>query len=110
MLLQELGIFRQRALLVGAYVGFVVVEEDVLHTLREEFFFGGVRSGWRRSGRRVDGDTSGGILRSAGAFRDEMIGHGFDWSELLRAARFHGAETIDANLGGVGGLPSQGCR
>jgi len=44
MLLQELGIALQRALLVRAYIVFVVIEVNVLYVSREQFLFRGVRS------------------------------------------------------------------
>src|SRR5208282_4317390 len=75
MLLQELGIGLQRSVLRRAYIGLVVVEVDILDILREEFLFGGVRGRcWRRRRCEVDGHASRGILGSAGALGDEMVG------------------------------------
>jgi hypothetical protein len=62
---------------------------------------------WR--GRGVDGDASGGVLRSAGAFGDEMVGGGVGGSNLTRAARVHHSDAVDADVGRVRGLPGQGC-
>src|ERR1019366_4515528 len=110
MLLQEPRIALQRCLIGCAHIVLVVIEVNVLHVLREEFLLGGGRSRCRRRWRRVDGDASGGVLGSASAFRDEMVGGRVSRSHLARAARVHRADSVDADVGGVRGLPSQGCR
>src|ERR1700686_3928772 len=73
VLLQELCIALQRALLVRAHIILVVIEVNVLYVSREEFLFRSVRSCWRR-GCGVDGYASGGFLGSAGSLSDEMVG------------------------------------
>src|ERR1035438_7597344 len=107
MLLQELGVALQRGLLVRAHIVLVVIEVDVFHILREEFFFGGVGSGFWRRGRSVDSDASGGILGSTGALRDEMVGSRFGGSNLTRPAYIHGPNSVDADVGRIRGLPGQ---
>src|SRR5271156_6926991 len=102
MLLQELCVGLQGALIGRAYVGLVVVEEDVLHVLREEFFFGCVGgSGRRWRGSRVDGHASGGVLCAAGALGDEMVSGRVGRSNLARAANVNRPDAVDADVGGV---------
>src|ERR1035437_649951 len=86
MLLQEPRIALQRCLIGCAHIVLVVIEVNVLHVLREEFLLAGGRSRCRRRWRRVDGDASGGVLGSAGAFRDQVVSGRVSRSPLARAA------------------------
>ena len=89
----------------------VVVEVDVLHGSARRVLLRWRRSRcWRRSGRSVDSHASGRVLRASRAFRDQMIGGRVGWGHLARAAGFDRADTVDADIGGVGGLPRQGRR
>src|SRR5271170_683121 len=106
MLLQEWSITLQRALVGRAYVVLVVVEENILHILCEQLLFrGGGSRRWRCCWRWVDGYTSGGILGSAGAFCDEMVGGRIGWTQLTRAAGVDRADAVYADVGRVRGLP-----
>src|SRR5258706_2883638 len=73
MLLKELRIALQRALLIRAYIIFVVIEVDVLYVSGEKLLFRSV-GGRGRSGCGVNGYASGGFLASAGSLSDEMVG------------------------------------
>src|ERR1700693_6323511 len=73
VLLQELCVPLQRALLVRAHIVLVVIEVNVFYVSRKEFLFRSVRSCWRR-GCGVDGYASGSVLSPAGSLSDEMVG------------------------------------
>src|SRR5271155_3985451 len=107
MLLQEAGIALNNALVGATDVVLVIFEINIFHVLREEFFFGCVRGfRWRR-GRGIDGHASGGILSSAGAFGDEMIGGRIGRSNLARTAHIYRADAVDADVTRIRGLPAQ---
>src|ERR1700731_4071008 len=108
MLLQELRIGLQRALLAAANIVLVVIEVDVLHILREQFFFRGVRSGLSR--RCVYGYTSGSVLASSRALSDQMVGCRICWSDLAGAALVDGTNALNADVRRSSSLPSQGRR
>src|SRR6202162_1163827 len=74
VLLQELCVPLQRALLVRAHIVLVVIEVNVLYVSRKEFLFRSVRSCWRRRGCGVDGYASGSVLSPTGTLGDEMVG------------------------------------
>src|SRR5438067_1310235 len=110
MLLQERHVCLNCRLLVGANIRLVVVEIDVLHILREQLL---VTRCWllrrRRWRRRIHGYAGGGCLRSAFTFGRQGVGGRVRRTYLLRPVRLHGAySAVNADVGGVGGLPSQG--
>src|SRR5208282_2579700 len=105
MLLQEACIALHRALVGGAYIVLVVVEVNIFDVLSEELLLGSRGSRRRCRWWRVDGHASSGVLSSAGAFGDEMVGGRIGWSHLARAAYVDWADAVDADVGRVGGLP-----
>ena len=102
MLIEEEHIGLDGSLLIGANVVPIVVEVDVLDVVAEEVFFRGRRRrGSFSSGRRRDGEARAGLLVSARAFGNEVIGDGIGGSDLLRPAGLNGADAIDGDIGGI---------
>src|ERR1700674_1486963 len=107
MLLEEIDIRLQRTSLVSANIGLVVIEVDVLHALREQLLLAWSGCGWwwwRRCGHGHPGCS---LLRTAGSFRSQCVGGRIGRGYLLRAAGLHGSNAVDANIGGIRGLPAQ---
>src|SRR5271170_2124497 len=108
MLAEELHVGLDGSLLVGADVGLIVVKVNVPHSAPEQVFFARPDC-WRWRRRRLgDSEASAGLLRSAGAFGDEMIGSGRTGAHRLRPAGLDRTDAVDGNISGVGRLPAQG--
>ncbi len=107
MLIEELRVGLNRGLLIGANIGLVVIEIDVLDILREQVF---IRYGrgrrWRRWWRLRYGQARRRFLGSAGTFRRQVVGRRIGGRYALRTVRLHGANAIDRNVSGIAGLPS----
>ena len=74
VLIEEEHIGLQSRVLIGAKVGLVVIEIDVLDILREQFFIGwSCRRLWRRRGRRSDRKASSGVLRPACSLCGQVV-------------------------------------
>src|SRR6266571_6585355 len=111
MLLQKLSVGLEGRGLVGTDIKTVVIEENVMHVLREQLLFGARRL-WPGSGRRGDGDARGIFLRSSRTFGEQAISGGIFRGDALRAVGLNASDTLNADLGGVisppgksGGLP-----
>src|SRR5215472_6408390 len=106
VLTQELCIALHRRLLIRTDRLGVIVEVNVLHPLREEFFLSRGRLRWRRW-RRIHGHACRRLLTSPRTLGDEMIGGRIGGRHLLRSIRLHGTDAIDAHIRRVRSLPRQ---
>src|SRR5579872_2638855 len=102
MLLEESNIRLDRTLLVRPNIGFVVIEVNVLHALREQLLLG--RSGcsrrwWRR--RLGHSDACRCLLRSPSSFRSQRVGSRIRRGYLLRAAGLYSSNSVNAYIGGI---------
>src|SRR5205814_9334485 len=107
MLLQERDVTLQRRLLIGANRGGVIVKRNVLDVLREHLLFRCRRRWRRRRWRSIHRDSRGGILGSTWTFRCEVIRRRIRRCHLLRTTGLNGADSINADVGGVRRLPAQ---
>src|SRR5580658_10914062 len=111
MLAEELGIALGGSLLIGANIGLVVIEIDVLDILAEQILVtrscGNRRRRWRRLG---DGEARSRLLRSARTFGYQVIGGGIGRADRLRSTGLNGSDAINGNVGSVRSLPGQSRR
>src|SRR5208337_1108446 len=109
MLLQEVDISLQRALLVGANVRLVVVEVNVLYVPGEQFLVGRDRRRWwrRRRRQRSHGNLRRSRLRPAGSFGRQSVGGGTVGRDRLRSTCLNSPDGIDADVGGIRRLPTE---
>src|SRR6266567_4192373 len=107
MAVEERRILGEYGLRVGANVGCVVVEEDVLH-VGLEFIFSAHGGGGHLDGRRrIHGDARGCVGGAAIATRHEVIAGGGGGSDVLHTGCGHVADAVDGHAGGVSGAPGQ---
>jgi len=94
--------------LVGANVGLVVVEIDVLNVLTKQVLVRNVRSWRRRRWRRLSyGKPCRGFLAPTRSLGDEVISRGIRRGHALRSVRLHGANSVNRHIGRIAGLPRQ---
>src|SRR5205823_8543766 len=103
MLLQEIGIALQRGLLVRIDIALVIIEVNVLHRLREQFFLGGGGLG-RRCGTAYR-DSCRCRLCPSRSLGGESVSGRIGRSYSLRAIGLHRANSIDARVRRIARLP-----
>ena len=96
MLIEELSVGLNGGLLIGANIGLVVIEIDVLDVLREQILIRDGRSRRRRRWRCLrDSQPRSRFLRSTGTFGSQVICRRVGRRHALRTVRLYGANAID---------------
>src|SRR5512146_1639867 len=105
--LQEIRVSLDRRLVARTEIVLVVVEENVLHVLRERLSVRFCRRWWWRRRWLRHRYSRRGILRSAGSLRGQAIGHRIRRRNLRRTVRIDLARAFDRDVRRIRSLPGQ---